>query len=82
VLQAGASLCMLLAAAFTASIPLLPAAAVVVAAALCSLGEAGPSAGLVLGEGAVTLTLLNSGFPKKVASPSSPVLPTVGLSST
>lgn len=72
---------MLLAAAFTASIPLLPAAAVVVAA-LCSFGEAGPSAGLALGDGAVTLTLLNSGFPKKVASPSSPVLPTVGLSNT
>jgi hypothetical protein len=77
VLQAGASLCILLAAAFTASIPLFPTAAVV-AAARCSFGEAGPSAGVVFADGAVTLTLLSSGFPKKVASPSSsPVLPTV-----
>ena len=81
-LQAGASLCILLAAAFTASIPLFPAAAEV-AAARCNLGEAGPSAGVVLADGAVTLILLSSGFHKKVASPSSsPVLPTVGLSNT
>ena len=52
-LQAGASLCILLAAAFTASIPLFPTAAVV-AAARCSFGEAGPSAGVVFADGAVT----------------------------
>jgi len=73
VLQAGASLCMLFAAAVTLSIvpPSLTAAATFAFAA-----GAGAAAG------AVTRMLLNSGFPTRVISPSSPKFSTVGLSNT
>ena len=74
VLHAGASDCMFLAAAFTASIP---AGAAAVAATCCSF-----CAGAGAVAGAVTRMLLNSGLPSKVASPSSPVFSTCGRSNT
>ena len=68
-LQAGASLCMLLAAAVTLSIEPLASTAT----AALATGAA---------TGAVTRMLLSSGFPTSVISPSSPKFSTVGLSNT
>ncbi len=71
-LQAGASLCMLLAAAVTLSIE----------PALASTATATFALATGAAAGAVTRMLLSSGLPTKVISPYSPKFSTVGLSST
>ena len=72
-LHAGASLCILLAAAVTLSNepPSFTAAATFAFAV-----------GAGVAAGAVTRILLNSGFPTSVMSPASPKFSTVGLSNT